>query len=101
MANESINLFFEHPVINSPYDYPGKHWELDAAGQPTHEIQNFRRRASFVTPIPKPKNMLERFRNELKVRGEFEKAEKSPTSFSRERDTLAIGCRVCWAKNTH
>jgi type III restriction enzyme len=29
------NRFFEHPILNSPYEYPAQHWELDASGQPT------------------------------------------------------------------
>jgi len=49
------NLFFEHPILNSPYDYPSKHWELDEQGQPTQQIINQRRKAEFITPIPKPK----------------------------------------------
>ena len=49
------NLFFEHPVLNSPYEYPSRHWELDAQGQPTQRIIESRRRAEFITPIPKPK----------------------------------------------
>jgi type III restriction enzyme len=48
------NLFFEHPILNSPYDYPGRHWELDGQGQPTQQIVEPRRRAEFITPIPKP-----------------------------------------------
>ena len=47
--------FFEHPILNSPYDYPARHWELDAQGQPTQKITESRRRAEFITPIPKPK----------------------------------------------
>ena len=49
------NPFFDHPVLNSPYDYPARHWELDATGQPTQQIIENRRRAEFITPIPKPK----------------------------------------------
>ena len=49
------NLFFEHPILNSPYEYPAKHWELDAHGQPTQKIIESRRRADFITPIPKVK----------------------------------------------
>jgi type III restriction enzyme len=49
------NQFFEHPILNSPYDYPARHWELDADGQPTQQITERRRRAEFITPIPKPK----------------------------------------------
>lgn len=47
--------FFEHPILNSPYEYPAKHWELDSTGQPTQQILEIRRKAQFITPIPKPK----------------------------------------------
>ena len=47
--------FFEHPILNSPYAYPARHWELDASGQPTNRIIDNRRIAEFITPIPKPK----------------------------------------------
>jgi type III restriction enzyme len=49
------NRFFEKPILNSPYEYPVRHWELDAQGQPTHRIIDRRRRAEYITPIPKPK----------------------------------------------
>src|SRR5438105_15698875 len=49
------DLFFEKPILNSPYAYPARHWELDAFGQPTQEIVDRRRPASFITPIPKPR----------------------------------------------
>ena len=49
------NPFFDHPILNSPYVRPGRHWELDASGQPTQQIIETRRRAEFITPIPKPK----------------------------------------------
>lgn len=49
------DAFFKKPVLNSPYDYPGRHWELDKSGQPTQQVLEKRRRAEFVTPIPKPK----------------------------------------------
>lgn len=48
-------IFFDKPILNSPYDYPQQHWELDEHGQPTHQIAMSRRRAEFITPIPKPK----------------------------------------------
>src|SRR5687768_1649635 len=47
--------FFDHPVLNSPYEYPGRHWELDQDGQPTGLIIESRRGAKFITPIPRPK----------------------------------------------
>ena len=49
------NRFSEHPVINSSYEYPAQYWELDDQGQPTQEIIKRRRRAEFITPIPKPR----------------------------------------------
>jgi len=49
------NPFFDHPILNSPYERPTRHWELDAEGQPTQKIIETRRRADFVTPIPKPR----------------------------------------------
>ncbi len=49
------NPFFDKPIINNPYEYPNRHWELDESGQPTQKITETRRRAEFITPIPKPK----------------------------------------------
>ena len=49
------NPFFDRPILNSPYAYPARHWELDDTGQPTQKIVEARRRAEFITPIPKPK----------------------------------------------
>ena len=55
MQDTENNAFFEHPILNSPYNYPEQHWELDQSGQPTQKIIDKRRSASFFTPIPKPK----------------------------------------------
>jgi type III restriction enzyme len=41
--------------MNSPYECPRRHWELDDSGQPTQQIIETRRSAKFITPIPKPK----------------------------------------------
>jgi len=49
------NAFFKKPILNSPYEYPARHWELDENGLPTQRIVEKRRPAEFVTPIPKPK----------------------------------------------
>jgi len=38
---DSVTLdgsFFERPILNSPYKYPSRHWELDNDGQPTGRI---------------------------------------------------------------
>ena len=49
------NRFYEQPILNSPYEYPAKHWELDEQGLPTQQIIDNRRSAEFITPIPKPR----------------------------------------------
>ena len=48
--------FFEQPILNSPYNYPKKHWELDESGQPTQSIHDKRRPSSLVTPVPRARN---------------------------------------------
>ena len=47
--------FFFATILKSLYVAPGRHWELDESGQPTQRIADGRRKASFVTPIPKAK----------------------------------------------
>ena len=47
--------FFEQPILNSSYEYPARHWELDDQGYPTQRIIEKRRSAKFITPIPKPR----------------------------------------------
>jgi type III restriction enzyme len=47
--------FFERPIVNSPYGFPARHWELDADGQPTDRLIEVRRRSDLMTPVPKPK----------------------------------------------
>ncbi len=49
------NLFFERPILNSPYAYPARYWELDATGQPTQRDLLGRRPAEYITPIPPPR----------------------------------------------
>jgi type III restriction enzyme len=38
-------IFFERLILNSSYDYPHRHWELDQDGQPTNRIIEARRRS--------------------------------------------------------
>jgi type III restriction enzyme len=47
--------FFSKPILNSPYERPQQHWELDENGQPTNQIIKTRRNAEFISPIPKPR----------------------------------------------
>ena len=47
--------FFERPILNSPYEYPAQHWELDDDGQPTNRILDSRRGSALITPVPTPR----------------------------------------------
>jgi type III restriction enzyme len=47
--------FFDQPILNSPYEYPARHWDLDDDGQPTNVLIGHRRKSSLVTPVPKAK----------------------------------------------
>ena len=47
------SAFFESPVLNSPYDRPRRHWELDEGRQPTSQVIDQRRPASYITPVPR------------------------------------------------
>jgi type III restriction enzyme len=51
------SAFFESPILNSPYEEPRCHWELDPNGQPTTEIVARRRPSALVSPIPKPRKV--------------------------------------------
>jgi len=35
------NPFFSHPILNSPNEYPVRHWEFDRDGQPTQQIPDW------------------------------------------------------------
>ena len=50
--NRVAQRFFEQPILNSPYECPARHWELDENRQPTNQIVDRRRTVSFITPIP-------------------------------------------------
>ena len=58
MPDQPTNPFFNHPILNSPYDPPKRYWELDENNQPTQKILDGRRLASYVTPVPKPKKKV-------------------------------------------
>ena len=47
-----MNNFFENPILNSPYEAPSKHWELNAHRRPTGNIVESRRKAEYVTAVP-------------------------------------------------
>ena len=48
--------FFDHPILNSPYEPPTRHHALDADGQPLDlPPVSGRRRSELITPVPKPR----------------------------------------------
>lgn len=61
------NPFFDQPILNSPYAYPSRHWELDESGQPTQKVVDTRRKAEFITPIPKPKKRKKKSAEQLEL----------------------------------
>jgi type III restriction enzyme len=80
------DAFFERPILNSPYDYPARHWELDESGQPTNRIIEQRRTVEFITPIPAPKK-----RRKQKGQQEIVFAEAQDVSTDAQRyETLSI-----------
>lgn len=40
--------FFEQSILNSAYEFPAQHWELDDDGQPTSQVIPQRRQAEFI-----------------------------------------------------
>ena len=59
------NHFFDQPILNSPYEIPTRHWELDPSGQPTQRIAASRRPATFIIPIPKAKKQKDNSQQRL------------------------------------
>ena len=48
------STFVEQPILNSPYGYLGRHWELDN-GLPTDPIAEQRRHSAYIVPVPPPR----------------------------------------------
>ena len=83
------DLFFTEPILNSPYEYPTRHWELDEDGQPTHRIIEQRRSAKFVTPIPKPRQV----RNKQQAQFVFDEGQGLSTA-EQQYDPTAFVNRI-------
>ena len=43
--------FAEQPILNSPYEYPGRHWQLEDS-VPTDHIVEQRRLSAHIVPVP-------------------------------------------------
>ena len=48
--------FFETPILNSPYEMPRWHWELNKDGHPTDRKIASRRRSDLISAMPKSKS---------------------------------------------
>ena len=82
--------FFEKPILNSPYQYPSQHWELDVEGQPTNNILEARRKSAFVTPVPKPRKRR-RGRDKKQAELVFKEEETAAiTTAAQQYDTNTI-----------
>ena len=64
--------FFESPVLNSPYEYPARHWELDDERQPTNQVAEQRRPAAYITPVPQPRRQRGRAQQQRMILDEGE-----------------------------
>src|SRR3989304_4631923 len=79
--------FFDRPILNSPYQYPQRHWELDAQGQPTQQIIESRRLAEFITPIPKPRKRKRAAEQQQMI---FDEGKRAPTKKQQYDPTSII-----------
>ena len=71
--------FFEHPILNSPYEEPTRHHALDSNGQPTNlPPQNGRRKSELISPVPAARNRGRRAR-EADLFGEQDEADLAYT----------------------
>ena len=60
--------FFNQPILNSPYECPSQHWELDDTGQPTQAILPKRRpTAKFISFVPGPRRQQGSARNQTSM----------------------------------
>jgi len=50
-----VTEFFKKPILNSPYEAPRKHWELDGERRPTGRKLAGRRPAQYITAVPAAK----------------------------------------------
>ena len=80
--------FFEQPILNSPYEYPSRHWELDASGQPTDRILDRRRQVTFISPIPKPKKQKKQTEQQRQI--VYDEAARALESDDEQYDLTAF-----------
>ena len=89
--NPADSSFHERPILNSPYDPPSRHWDLDEAGQPTRKINEGRRLAEFITPLLKSKKQKGLYTEQNMV---FDKVAEGLGDRSQQYDRMATINRV-------
>ena len=68
-----IDEFYKQPVLNSPYEIPKRHWELDEKGNvPTDNILPGRRPCSLITPIPRAKKQKAEDKQENLIKEKYD-----------------------------
>lgn len=67
----SVMSFFDKPILNSPYEYPGRHWELDLAGHPTDTVVAARRSSALWTALPGASTKSASSQKSLELEGEL------------------------------
>ena len=99
------DAFFEAPILNSPYEYPERHWELDEDRQPTTRILDLRRPAAYITPVPRARKQRGAAQQAVLVMDEgkglsSEEQEYDPTStinvLRREVDLWRASPEASW-----
>ena len=78
--------FFDKPILNSPYELPAKHWELEK-GQPTGLIVQNRRESAYYSPVPRARGTS---RGARQQQAAFDLGELASSEVSQEYVTTRI-----------
>jgi len=100
--NDNSQPFFDHPILNSPYALPIRHWELDEHGQPTQKFFERRRRAEVSSrrsrSRKKRKTSRRKHSSSMRVRGFQRRSSNTtpPRSSMKCGDlwTPGVPCRI-------
>ena len=84
--------FHRNPILNSPYELPGRHWVLDESRQPTERIGDGRRPVSFISPIPSARKTGRKTQRRLTLEADVEALE-TPGGQQYELTKLIGGLR--------
>lgn len=68
---QRLKFLFDKPLLNSRYEYPSRHWELDLAGHPTDTVINARRSSALWTALPVASAKSASSQKSLELEGEL------------------------------